>query len=139
MAQDLSPWHMFSASPQEESAFRLLSAHLAAQGQQVVLRGKPGDEQERYQQLFGVSAGVLTVDAHLAIDGADWYVDHTTVPLPGSAWMPSAMRAASDALNRLLACAVLLKHPARTSDSDRVNTDVINPLARVPIANNERE
>ncbi|MFD0396616.1 hypothetical protein ACFVHI_00810 [Kitasatospora sp. NPDC127121] len=108
MAQDLSPWHLFSASPQEESAFRLLSAHLAAQGQQVVLRGKPDDEQERYQQRFGVAAGALTVDAHLAIDGADWYVDHTTVPLPGSAWMPSAIRAASDALNRLLARALLL-------------------------------
>ncbi|MEV5877972.1 hypothetical protein AB0L75_27860 [Streptomyces sp. NPDC052101] len=108
MTQDLDPWRLFAASPQEESAFRLLSAHLAAQGRHVVLRGKPDDEKARYQRMFGVDAGVLTVDAHLAVDGADWYVDHTTVPLPGSAWVPSAIRAASETLNRLLARAVLL-------------------------------
>jgi hypothetical protein len=107
MTQDLDPWLLFD-NPQERSAFRLLSAHLTAQGRHVVLRGKPDDERIRYEQLFGVAAGVLTVDAHLAVDGADWYVDHTTAPLPGSAWLPSAMRAASESLNRMLARAVLL-------------------------------
>ncbi|MFJ6372706.1 hypothetical protein ACIQK5_31555 [Streptomyces virginiae] len=108
MPQNLSPWRLFASSPQEESAFRLLSAFLRAQGRQVTLQGKPDDEQKRYQQLLGVEAGVLTVDAHLCVDGTDWYVDHTTVPLPDSAWLPSAIRAASDALPRLLARAVLL-------------------------------
>lgn len=108
MPHDLSPWRLFAASAQEESAFRLLSAHLAAQGRHVVLRGKPDDQQARYQSLFDIPAGVLTVDAHFSVDGAEWYVDHTTVPLPGSAWMPSATRAASEALNHLLARAVLL-------------------------------
>lgn len=108
MAEDLDPWRLFAASPQEQSAFRLLSGHLSAQGQQVVVRGKPDDERTRYQELVGVAEGILTVDAHLAIDGADWYVDHTTVPLPGSAWIPSAVRAASETLKQLLARAVLL-------------------------------
>ncbi|MYX24879.1 MULTISPECIES: hypothetical protein [unclassified Streptomyces] len=108
MAQDLDPWRLFSSSPQEESAFRLLSAHLTAQGQHVALRGKPDDERARYQALFEVDAGVLTVDAHLAVDGMDWFVDHTMVPLPGSTWIPSAMRVASETLNRLLVRAVLL-------------------------------
>lgn len=108
MTQDLDPWLLFADNPQEQSAFRLLSAHLTAQGRQVALRGKPDDERIRYQQLFGVTAGVLTVDAHLAVDGADWYVDHTTAPLPGSAWLPPAMRAVSETLNCLLARAVLL-------------------------------
>ncbi|WP_405771930.1 hypothetical protein OG539_43060 [Actinacidiphila glaucinigra] len=106
--QNLDPWRLFASSPQEQSGFRLLVAFLRAQGRQVTLQGKPDDEQKRYHQLLGVEAGVLTVDAHLCVDGADWYVDHTTVPLPGSAWLPSAVRAASDTLPRLLARAVLL-------------------------------
>lgn len=122
MTQDLDPWRLFASSPQEQSAFRLLSAQLAAQGQHVALRGKPDDEPTWYQRLFEVAAGVLTVDAHLAVDGTDWYVDHTTVPLPGSAWLPSAMRAASETLNHLFASVALLSPTGSPSCSPAPRT-----------------
>jgi hypothetical protein len=70
--------------------------------------GFPDAQPERYAARFDLTAEVLTVDAHLSVDGQELYVDHTTLRAPGGNHLPAAVRAARDELNRGLAGAALL-------------------------------
>ncbi|MFF4179601.1 hypothetical protein [Streptomyces sp. NPDC001750] len=108
MSHDLSPWRMLAGHPQEESAFRAWAAGLEAQGRTVVPLGFPDVQPRRYAERFGLEAEVLTVDAHVSVDGQEFYVDHTTLRAPGGNNLPAAIRAAHDELNRELAGAALL-------------------------------
>ncbi|MFF0626770.1 hypothetical protein [Streptomyces sp. NPDC004296] len=98
---------MLAVSPQELSAFRTWATALEADGTRVALLGSPDYEEDRYQQLYGVARGVLTVDAHVSIASEDWFVDHTMLRAPGGGGLPAAIRAAKEELHRQLASAVL--------------------------------
>ncbi|MFE2595777.1 hypothetical protein ACFXCZ_04615 [Streptomyces sp. NPDC059396] len=108
MSRDLDPWQLVAANHQEHSAFRVWATALEAAGVSVALLGSPDHQQARYQQMYGLARGVLTVDAHVSIEGEAWFVDHTTLRAPGGAHVTAAIRAAQVTLRRDLAGAVLL-------------------------------
>lgn len=104
MTSDLDPWRRL-ADAQEQSAFRAWAAALTSAGRSTTLLGTPDSERDRYAHRFGIPPEVLTVDAHVALDGQEVYFDHTAMAV-GS--LPAAIREASETLNHELAGAVLL-------------------------------
>jgi len=106
--EDLDPWRRFADEPHEDSAFRAWVAALEASGSTVSLLGKPDLERKKYQEIYDLDEGDLTVDAHVALDGNEWFVDHTVLRGPGGQNLPAAIREAQDELRGRLAGAVLL-------------------------------
>ncbi|MCM8555415.1 hypothetical protein [Streptomyces sp. STCH 565 A] len=104
MTVDLDTWRRLKDA-QEQSAFRAWAAALTRAGQPVTLPGISDSEQDRYARRFGSPREVLTTDAHVALDGQEIYIDHTSLAMGG---LPAAVREASETLNRELAGAALI-------------------------------
>jgi hypothetical protein len=104
----LDPWQALAKHPREHSAFASWAAALTSGGSRVTLLGSPDNEKARYEELFKLPPGELTVDAHVKIDEQPWFIDHTVLPAPRSKFLPGAMREASEVLKHNLTGAVLI-------------------------------